>query len=186
MTLDPRIEQRLIQLLDERDISDVLHRYCRGADRCDRELMASCFHDDAIDDHGNWIRSGRQVPEHVVTAILPGSARAMHFLGNLRIEVEGDTAFTESYLLAFRAFERDGRAYTRTRALRFVDRLTRRNGEWRIAERVAVDDWNRIDEVDEPMPEGAHFRYSAKDRSDPVYAMRRGRVAREPGVDSKA
>ena len=116
----------------------------------DRDAMAACYHDDAIDDHGNWIRSGRQVPEHVVTAILPGSARAMHFLGNLRIEVEGGTAFTESYLLAFRAFERDGRAYTRTRALRFVDRLTRRNGEWRIAERVAVDDWNRIDEVDEP------------------------------------
>jgi SnoaL-like domain len=34
------------------DIHDVLARYCRGADRCDAALMQSCFHEDAVDEHG--------------------------------------------------------------------------------------------------------------------------------------
>ncbi|GAA4353697.1 hypothetical protein GCM10023165_44140 [Variovorax defluvii] len=181
MTLDARTEARLLALLDERDIRDVLLRYCRGVDRCDTELIASCYHDDAIDDHGNWVAHGRDAARGIVERVKPGTDPAMHFLGNVRIEVDGDTAFTESYLLAFRAFGRDDKRYTRTRALRFVDRFTRRNGEWRISERMVTDDWNRIDEVIEAMQEADQFRYGSKDRDDPVYAIRRGRVAREPG-----
>lgn len=169
-----------MKLLDERDIHDVLLRYCRGVDRCDPELLASCYHDDAVDDHGNWIVYGRDVPNEIIERVKPGNDAAMHFLGNVRIEVEGDTAFAESYLLAFRAFRRDDRPHTRTRALRFVDRFTRRDGEWRISERVVADDWNRVDEVIEAMQDTSRFRYGSKDREDPVYAIRRGLTARSP------
>jgi ketosteroid isomerase-like protein len=180
MALDARAEARLMALLDERDIRDVLMKYCRGVDRCDQELIESCFHADAVDDHGNWIRFGHEVPKEIIERVKPGPDPAMHFLGNVRIEVEGDTAFAESYLLAFRGLRRDGRAFTRTRALRFVDRFTRKNDSWRISERNAVDAWNRVDEVIESMPDSALFRYGAKDRSDPVYAIRRGQAARDP------
>jgi hypothetical protein len=174
-------ERRLLTLLDERDIRDVLVRYCRGVDRCDTELIAGCFHPDALDDHGNWIRrSGAEIASAIVERVLPGDASSMHFLGNVRVEVDGDTACTESYLLAFRAFRREGKPYTRTRALRFVDRFERRQGEWRISERVAVDDWNRVDEVVEEQAETREFRYGSKNTDDPVYAIQRGRVAREP------
>ena len=178
--MDADKERRLLELLDERDIRDVLLRYCRGVDRCDAELIASCFHPDALDDHGNWVCSGKELPGFLIGKLLPGEASAMHFAGNMRIEVEGDTAFAESYLLAFRAFHRDERPYTRTRALRFVDRLERRQGAWRISERVAVDDWNRVDEVVEEQSEARGFRFGSKSREDPVYAIRRGRVARYP------
>ena len=33
---------------------------------------------------------------------------------------------------------------------RYVDRFERRHGEWRIAERTVVVDWQRIDRVYEP------------------------------------
>ena len=56
----------------------------------------------------------------------PGIDSAMHLLGNERIEVEGNTVFAESYLLAFRASRRGKRTRTRTRARRFVDRFNRR------------------------------------------------------------
>ena len=174
-------ERRLLQLLDERDIRDVLVKYCRGVDRCDEALLASCFHPDAVDDHGNWIGVGREVAATIIERVRPGKGSAMHFLGNVRVEVDGDVAFTESYVLAFRTMERGSRGYTRTRAVRFVDRFERRAGEWRIAERVVVDDWNRIDEVVEAMPEGDQFRYSVKSKEDPVYTIRRGQVARRPG-----
>ena len=178
MTFDPRTEERLRALLDERDIHDVLTRYCRGVDRCDTELIASCYHPDARDDHGAWVAGGQEVAHLIVDRIRPGTASAMHFLGNLRIEVEGDEAFAESYLLAFRSQDKDGRPCVRTRALRFIDRFTRRDGEWRISERVVVDDWNRIDEALTAMPEAGQFRYGRKDFSDPVYAIRQGPLAR--------
>ena len=180
MPLDTRAEERLLRLLDEREIHDVLVRYCRGVDRCDRELMASCYHPDAIDDHGNWQVSGAAAAQHIFDLVKPGPDAATHFLGNVRIEVEGDTAFAESYVLAFRAFRRGDRPYTRTRAVRFIDRFARRNGEWRISERVVADDWNRVDEVLECMPDTGRFRYGSKDHDDPVYAIRRGRVAQPP------
>ena len=174
-------ERRLLELLDERDIREVLMRYCTGVDRCDRELIVGCFHPDALDDHGSWICIGSQIADLITQRLRPGEDSAMHFLGNVRVEVQGDTAFAESYLLAFRAFQKDAKPYTRTRALRFVDRLERRKGEWRISERVAVDDWNRVDEVVQEQPESTKFRYGSKNREDPVYAIRFGRVAREPG-----
>ena len=44
----------IAELLDERAICKVVLRYCRGVDRMDRELVRSCFHDDAEDQHGNF------------------------------------------------------------------------------------------------------------------------------------
>ncbi|RYF47211.1 MAG: nuclear transport factor 2 family protein [Comamonadaceae bacterium] len=180
--MDANIEKRLLQLLDERDIHQVLRRYCRGVDRCDADLITGCYHPDAIDDHGNWLTFGRDAQEAIIQRVKPGKEAAMHFLGNVLIEVEGDAAFAESYLLAFRTSAEGERSFTRTRAIRFVDRFERRNNEWRISERVVVDDWNRVDEIVEKMADTDRFRYGAKDTSDPVYAIRRGRVAREPGA----
>ena len=41
-------------LADRQAISDLLLSYCRGIDRLDRELVASCFHSDATDTHGSF------------------------------------------------------------------------------------------------------------------------------------
>jgi ketosteroid isomerase-like protein len=182
MALDTATEQRLLRLLDERDIHDVLTRYCRGVDRCDEALIASCYHEDAVDDHGTFKVYGKDAAGLIAGKVRPGPATAMHFMGNVRIEVEGDTAFAESYILAYRAFEREAKAYTRVRALRFVDRFTRRHGQWRIAERVVADDWNRVDEVIEAMADADQFRHGSKGQDDPVYAIRRGPLARDPAA----
>ncbi len=182
---DETTQQRLLTLLDERDIHAVLVRYCRGVDRCDAELITSCYHADAIDDHGTWQAYGHEAAAMIMERVRPGPDTAMHFLGNVCIEVEGDTAFAESYLLAYRAFQREDKHYTRVRALRFVDRFSRRNGQWRISERVVADDWNRVDEVVEAMRETGHLHHGSKDRNDPVFAIRRGRVARPPAQSSQ-
>lgn len=57
---------KLQTLLDERDIREVLLRYCRGVDRCDAALIASCYHEDSLDDHGNWYR---EVAPKICTAL---------------------------------------------------------------------------------------------------------------------
>ena len=71
-----------------------------------------------MDDQGNWIGLGRDVTAKIIDRVLPGKSSAMHLLGNVKIEVDGDVAFTESYVMAFRTAERESRAYTRTRAVR--------------------------------------------------------------------
>ena len=54
--------------------------------------------------------------------------------------------------------------------LRYVDRFERRDGEWRIAKRQIVIDWQR----DDPVVGGSGARspetqYGRRDRDDPVY-----------------
>jgi hypothetical protein len=178
--LEPSFEKKLKRLLAEREIHQVLLRYCRGVDRCDRDLMASCFHEDARDDHGNWIAHGAErIADHIAGRVAPGFGRPMHFMGNVLVEVEDDMAFAESYILAFRAFDRDGKTHNRCRAVRFVDRFEQRQDTWLISERVVVDEWNRVDEVVETQEGADLFRYGTQDKNDPVYAIRRGRLARD-------
>lgn len=176
------MKEQLRVLLAEREIRNLLLRYCRGVDRCDRELIEGCFHEDALDDHGNWLaRGGKDIAEQIISRVAPGGGRAMHFLGNMTIEVEGTSAFAESYLLAFRTMDRAETPYIRSRAVRFIDRLLLRSEQWRISERVVVDEWNRVDPVVERQDDSDLFRWSSKDRQDPVYMVREGRVARSSG-----
>ena len=39
-------------LIAKQEITDVVYRYARGIDRLDFELVRSCYHPDAYDDHG--------------------------------------------------------------------------------------------------------------------------------------
>lgn len=98
----------------------MLLRYCRGVDHFDTQLLATCYHPDAVD-HGNWVAYGADALRAIIERVQPGPDPAMH----LRIEVEDDPAFAESYLLGFRSSQRVGRSYTRTRALRFIARFSR-------------------------------------------------------------
>jgi hypothetical protein len=99
---------------------------------------ADSFRPDARDGHGNWLSRGDSVAGHIVGLLKPANARAMHFMSNILIEIEGNIAYSEAHVLAYRSFARDGRAYTRTRALPFVDRHARRDDVWRISERVVA------------------------------------------------
>lgn len=157
----------LQELLDRQAIHDVLLRYCRGCDRFDRELIAGAFHPDGIDDHG-VLRSGAELADMIVA--MDPAHRHFHLLGNVLIELEGTTAFSEAYFTSVRSFERDGRTFTRTKAGRYVDRFERRGRVWAIAHRVVVDDWSRVDEVTEAAEDVAHL--GAKRPDDWVYALR--------------
>ena len=166
--MDAELESRLRVVADQQEIHDVLARYCRGVDRRDPALIVGAFHDDATDDHGAGIASPAELARSIVNSPVPRPY--MHFQGNQLIEVEGDVARAETYFLSFQHRERDGRTYTRTRAGRYVDRLERRDGRWRIAHRTVVDDWNRVDEVKEAIPEASLRGGFAPD--DPVYQAR--------------
>ena len=164
--------ERLQRTLDQQEIADVIHRYCRGIDRCDYDLVRSCYHPDGIDDHGDF-RGGVDDFIAYVQRGLPTFERTMHFIGNVLIEPKGDTARAESYAIAHHRIPARGSKPERDYnvGLRYVDDFERRHGEWKIAARVCIFDWWRIDETDrgtwEPAPGSAIGR---RDADDVVFA----------------
>ena len=127
----------LAELSDRHEIWQVILRYARGIDRHDRALVRSCYHDDAIDDHGAIVGD----PDAFIDWALGyhGAFNTLHHHGvsNHWCELDHDTAHCETYYTFIGA----NQAAPHTLAMgRYVDRLEKRGGEWRIADRVCVNE----------------------------------------------
>jgi 3-phenylpropionate/cinnamic acid dioxygenase small subunit len=165
-------------LLAKQEITELLYRYCRGIDRLDWDLVRTCYHDDAFDDHG-LVRGG--VDEFVAffTEMLTPMIATTHMLGNILITLDGDIAGCESQILAWHRIPADDENPVRdlTAQGRYVDRIERRDGEWRIAHRTVVFDWTRIEPAGEEFPVGPDGIWSRHDRDDLSYAVLEHRAA---------
>ena len=159
------------RLLDDREIRDVLLRYCRGVDRMDLELVRSCYWPDAVDDHGAfrggvddflaWI--GRLLPRYDVTT---------HLLHNCLVELhptDPDVARVETYGVAEHQTAGGPPELNLTIAFRYLDRFERRDGEWRIADRLCTTEWVRANDPASIFPVDERFPRGARDGSDPVF-----------------
>ena len=155
-------------LLAERDIRNVVLRYCRGVDRLDEEVVRSCYHPGAHDEHGSF--SG-DVEAYIEWSfrLLRGYDATMHFIGNQLVEVQGDVARAESYGVAYHRKLGGEARQNLTTGFRFVDRFEGREGDWRIARRVATTEWVRAERPGDQWPIPDHLRVGSRDRSDPVY-----------------
>jgi hypothetical protein len=171
------LESKLHEFEAKEEIREVLFKFCRGVDRNDQECISEVYHPEAVADHGEFVIRIEDMPARYGPA-LPGQVGNMHLLGNIFIELDGDVAFTESYFLAVRQLDREGGSSTRIRGGRYVDRFERRNGRWKILERVLVDEWSRIDDVVAEIGPRNRYHRGTKDKTDPLYTIKRGRVAR--------
>jgi hypothetical protein len=159
------------ELLAEAAIKDIHIRYCRANDRRDEDLMRSCFHPDAVIDLHEpfdlegFIALGRTVLSHY--------SATWHNTGNQLVEVDGDAAWAEHYTTSSHRIAADDGGPERDfiASGRYVDRMERRDGDWRIARRTMILDFTRTDAVG-PQPAGLGGGGGARDRSDPSYAMR--------------
>ena len=163
------MEDALQRLLDEAAIKKVHLRYCRGIDRMDWELVRSCYHPDAIDDHGEYV-GGIDGFIDYCKAGCPTFLSTTHFTGNQLVEVDGDLAWAEHYARAFHRVPADEGGVMKDLVVncRYADRFERRDGEWRIAHRVVVVDTDRVDPVGEQWVPEVQLR-GVRDRSDPTY-----------------
>jgi len=91
-------DARLQRLLDESEIRAVLARYARGCDRNDMDVVRSCYHPDATDAHGHVNGS---LEEFIAYSekFIDGMESMLHFLGQSVIELDGDSAWVETYCL---------------------------------------------------------------------------------------
>lgn len=147
----PVIDPAVQRLLDESQIRAVVVRYARAIDRIDFDLLRSCYHPDAIDDHG--IFNG--TIDEFVAFLSPRLHRHLsstHFLGNHEVVIEGDVAFAETVCIAS---QRDvgtdgGPEEEMSGIVRYCDRFERRDGEWRIAHRIVIHEPGRFDDIAKP------------------------------------
>ncbi len=136
----------LAQAIARGKIADVLTRYCRGIDRCEIDTLTAVFWPEASCDYGSGAQNAVNWAKATVAA-LKGMLRTMHSVSNMIIDIEGggggDRARAETYCEAYHELAGpDGRREMIVGG-RYLDRLERRAGAWRIAERLYVMDWNR-------------------------------------------
>src|SRR3984885_4850433 len=132
---------RLEQLLDRQDIVDCLTRFSRGMDRFDRDVFLSAFHSDAIIAAGPFVGGPVQLFEWASRLHDQGQSATHHNLLNLTCDIDGDVAHTETYYLFV------GRNRDETNWIaggRYIDRLERRAGAWKIALRTNAIEWSGL------------------------------------------
>ncbi len=142
-------DRAIDDVISKQEINDVLVKYARGVDRGDLELLKSCYHPDAIEEHGpNFTGLASDYFEGAIDRI-----RAMgtmcHYLCNVHIELEGDKAYVETYVLTFVRLEKDGTDIDTFTGGRLCDKFERRDNAWKISDRKIVFDWNRDVEASE-------------------------------------
>jgi ketosteroid isomerase-like protein len=164
----PARDPALQVLLDKQEIREVMLRYCRAIDRCDREGVLAAFHPDAVEDHGPYQGDSPGFVEWAFS-VLEKQVLTMHLVANQLIEVDGDVAHSETYLLALHRLERDGATTDWFLGARYVDRFARRDGAWKIAHRTTVHDWNRLDPLQGEWPGATDFAQGRRSLDDAAY-----------------
>ncbi len=173
--MDPRLQE----LLDRQEIARLLARYAHACDRCDGEAMAAVYWPDSWDDHGRDQASGPDFARLMTGEIIPRTCETLsHLLGQSLIEIDGDRAGAETYYLAVtRSLGKDGEPRCNQLGGRYVDRLERRGGEWRIEHRTCLRDWSvtlRIEEDHFALAMLKPGHRSGEDLSYPVLGWQHG------------
>jgi SnoaL-like domain len=149
--MEADLTAQIKDLLDKQAIHEVLMRFARALNRLDPELVTSCVFPDAEVDMGFAVFVGLNYPDMIrAERQRPGGPvkfGRLQILGNELVELQGDSAHSETYVISYQHIQRDGKTFTCARAGRFIDRFERRDDVWKIAHRRLIDEWSRVDEV---------------------------------------
>jgi hypothetical protein len=163
------MDKRLQEMLDHYEIRKTLAEYCHGCDRVDSKLMASVYTGaDSFDDHGLVQAPGPDYTRAMIGIIQERTEVVSHILGQTLIKVEGDVGAAETFFLTqIRSIGADGQPRLSQQAGRFVDRLVRTEGKWRIKHRIAVNDVSITLKIEEDELAASNMKTGTRDASDP-------------------
>ncbi len=158
-------------LMDRAEILDCVASHARGCDRHDAEALTSTYHDDGVDEHGSTVNRG---PDYAPWANAVHAATSQTHLHNITThtcDIDGDVAHAESYVLVA-MLSPDGSTATLLNG-RYLDRLERRDGAWKIAVRRSTLELMLI--ADASMLQSKYFTdqgyiKGTRDRDDASYA----------------
>jgi hypothetical protein len=164
-------------------ITEVIHRYCRGMDRMDRELTLSCWHPGGTDDHAPLYSGSAEGFVEWLWPVHTSMVCTRHVVSNTLIEVNGDKAAAETYWTVTLRIANDDGLYDIQGGGRYVDNFECIGGVWAIRHRQSLHDWDRVDRVSATMQDSPGMsllepnnpevaaKTSARDRSDYSYQV---------------
>ena len=164
--------QALEQVMAQQAIAQLGCRYARGVDRGDPEMIRSAFHEDAAIVSGAFNGPAVEFATAIGELLDQTSARVAHTVTNHWIDIDGDKAVGESYVVAFQGTKGDSPQDVMTGG-RYIDRYERRSGEWKISHRTFVMDWTTSADSKDLMGLGMFEDMVKGERGegDPVYAF---------------
>ncbi|MCI4589468.1 nuclear transport factor 2 family protein [Sphingobium sp. BYY-5] len=132
------LRQDVAYLKDRLAIQDLIARHARGHDRHDVDLLTAAYHPDGIDEHGHAINAGPNYARWSNAVHAAGSESHLHNITTHLCEIDGDVAHCESYVMV--SLLDCGGKTARIINGRYIDRVERRDGEWRISLRRSTVD----------------------------------------------
>jgi SnoaL-like domain len=126
-------------LADRDEIHDIMMRYSHGVDQREMEIVRACFAPDLKT--VGW-GPGDGFDRDALIRFISGVGHfreTMHMMGNQLIEVSGDTASMDTF--AQLTHRLDGDPEKLLVSSRYVEKLTRRDGEWVITQRGGEPAW---------------------------------------------
>lgn len=164
---------RIRTLADKQAIYDQMCRYIQAVDRCDLDLLKSVFHHDGSVIFGIFDGNAHEFCDYDIPFIKNNLIWAYHRIANIIIEVDGDRATAESYMLGNAAAALpDGTKINCPDNMRYRDVWEKRDGVWKMLHRDLLMDWNAAwSFAGRSDGEFAAYRVQgARDRSDLTYA----------------
>lgn len=164
------VNDELATLTAKQDIRDLIATLASSMDRLDLDRAASCYTDDAHEEHGAFRGKARdylRLPQWSD----PRNLRMQHHLGQSRIAVARDGARAETYFTFHGLATREtGRIITQQSFGRFIDTLTKDSGSWRIHRRITVVEWGHERETGDLWTGADNFIRGARWPDDALYA----------------
>lgn len=173
-------ERELQALLDRQAITEILYLYCRACDRGDETLLRSLFHPNSTHRHGGFEGLSQDFAGFAMK-IIGRSEVTKHLLTNVSIELDGDVAYAESHYSAYhRAANREtGLDEDQFSGGRYLDRFERRDGQWKIAARIGLIDYEKFQAPAErtaaQLPTSARSRRIGEDALYELLGLERSR-----------
>jgi hypothetical protein len=162
------------ELLIKQEISDLMMRYCRGVNRMDMDLVRSCFHPDAREDHGPTRSDAMAYVDGLGEVLKRAFVSTYHFIGNQLIEIQGSRASHEAYFIGYHRLAPDENGVEKDVLFggRYLSVLeSRHGGPWLFLDRTVVNDWSRVDPVTEKWPMAERFRRGQSGHGDLVFHL---------------
>ena len=134
------VTDQLRVLCDERDVERALNLFARAMDDRDWAAMAEILAEDAQGDFGTGRLEGSAAIIEMIRGFLDGCGPTQHLLGNVVIDVMGDTAVSRAYI---RDVHLNSAGDPSTRFYTIGDYhdtwRRRRDGSWCLTERVKAN-----------------------------------------------
>ncbi len=134
------IPDELKALLERDKIRECIVRLARGEDRRNAEQITASYWPDSITDYGVFAGSFKEYLAWVVPGS-PAIPNTQHVLGQSVIDLQGDAALVETHVNSYHRIDMGTEHRDTIVGGRYLDRLEKRGGDWRIANRVMLYDW---------------------------------------------